>query len=89
MKSHNRTLLLYHLVFPAKYRRKVFTPNVAETLKEVSIGIEDCGYGIRFVEIGMEEDHVQYFGNQNCNNNKNITVREIFKQYPQIKKEIL
>ena len=58
MKSHNRTLLLYHLVFPAKYRRKVFTPSVAETLKKVSIGIEDCGYGIRFVEIGMEEDHV-------------------------------
>ena len=45
-------------MFPAKYRRKVFTPSVAETLKEVSIGIEDCGYGIRFKEIGMEEDHV-------------------------------
>ena len=45
-------------MFPAKYRRKVFTPSVAETLKKVSIGIEDCGYGIRFVEIGMEEDHV-------------------------------
>ena len=24
-KQHNKTLLLYHLVFPAKYRREVFT----------------------------------------------------------------
>ena len=27
-KSHNKTLLLYHIVFPAKYRRKVFDSSV-------------------------------------------------------------
>ena len=27
-KSHNKTLLLYHLVFPSKYRRKVFTKEI-------------------------------------------------------------
>ncbi len=56
-KSHNKTLLLYHMVFPAKYRGKVFTPVVEETLKEVCIGI-DKRYEIRFVEIGLEENHV-------------------------------
>ncbi|MBI5413213.1 IS200/IS605 family transposase, partial [Candidatus Peregrinibacteria bacterium] len=25
VKSHNKNLLLYHLVCPAKYRRKVFS----------------------------------------------------------------
>ncbi|MHB8906995.1 MAG: transposase, partial [Melioribacteraceae bacterium] len=39
IKSHNKTLLLYHLVFPAKYRRKIFSEEVESTLKEVCIGI--------------------------------------------------
>ena len=34
-KSHNKRLLLYHLVFPAKYRRKIFTEEVGERLKEI------------------------------------------------------
>jgi putative transposase len=29
-KSHNMTVLLYHLVFPAKYRRAVFDNRVDE-----------------------------------------------------------
>ena len=58
-ESHNKTLLLYHLVFPAKYRRKVFTKEVEESLKEVCVGISER-YEIRFVEIGMEEDHVHF-----------------------------
>lgn len=32
--SHNKTLLLYHMVCPAKYRRKVFTEEVEQTLKK-------------------------------------------------------
>ena len=33
-KKYSKTLLLYHLVFPAKYLRKVFTGEVRESLKE-------------------------------------------------------
>lgn len=33
-KSHNVTLLLYHLVCPAKYRRKVFTEETEATSQE-------------------------------------------------------
>ena len=33
-KSHNVTVLLYHLVFPAKYRRAVFDPGVDEVLHQ-------------------------------------------------------
>lgn len=56
-KAHNKTLLLYHLVFPIKYRRKVLTPEVSESLKEICVKIGEC-YDMRFLEIGMEEDHV-------------------------------
>ena len=34
-KSHNVTVLLYHLVFPAKYRKAVFDEQVDEVLKEL------------------------------------------------------
>ena len=96
-KSHNRTLLLFHLVFPAKYRRKVFTPDVAETLKRTCVEIEACNYGIRFVEIGMEEDHVHMLVqsiptvsvSKMVTIIKSVTAREIFKNHPRIKKEIL
>jgi putative transposase len=43
-KSHNKTLLLYHLVFPAKYRKEVFDESVDNTLKEICENGEDrCG----------------------------------------------
>ena len=34
-KSHNVTVLMYHLVFPAKYRRAVIDEAVDEELKDV------------------------------------------------------
>jgi REP element-mobilizing transposase RayT len=38
-KSHNKTLLLYHLVFPVKYRREVFKEGVSQTLKGICIDV--------------------------------------------------
>ena len=56
-KSHNVTVLIYHLVFPAKYRRVVFDDEVDEVLKEVCLDIEKR-YQINFLEIGTDKDHV-------------------------------
>jgi putative transposase len=38
-KSHNVTILLYHIVCPAKYRRVVFTDEVDQVLKDVCLEI--------------------------------------------------
>ncbi|WP_306534986.1 transposase, partial [Geobacter sp.] len=38
-KSHNVSVLLYHLVCPAKYRRVVFTDEVDARLNEVCLEI--------------------------------------------------
>src|SRR3954464_4968472 len=38
-KSHNVTVLLYHLVFPAKYRRAVFDAGVDQALRDVCLGM--------------------------------------------------
>ena len=58
-KSHNKTLLLYHFVFPAKYRRHIFTKNVSDSLKAICLELSER-YEVHFVEIGMEEDHVHF-----------------------------
>ena len=34
-KQHNVSLLLYHIVCPAKYRKAIFTSEVDEKLKEI------------------------------------------------------
>ena len=95
-KKHNKTLLMYHLVFPVKYRKKVFTGEVCETLKEVCKGISER-FEINFIEIGMETDHVHFLiqgvpkmpVSRVVTIIKSITAREIFARYPKIKREIL
>ncbi len=92
-KPHNKTLLLYHLVFPAKYRRKVITNEVEETLKQVCIGISQR-YEIKILEIGSDEDHVHFHIQSVPNNSitrivtvlKSITAREIYKTHPEVKR---
>jgi REP element-mobilizing transposase RayT len=92
-KSHNKTLLLYHVVFPAKYRRKVFDAKIDITLKDVCIEISER-YEINFVEIGNDEDHVHFLIQSIPTLSvtkivtiiKSITAREIFKNHPEVKK---
>ena len=58
-KNHNVTVLLYHLVFPAKYRRAVFDEEVDDELRAVCLEIE-LRYKIKFLEIGTDKDHVHF-----------------------------
>lgn len=58
-KSHNVTVLMYHLVFPAKYRRAVIDAEVDEILKETCLEIEKR-YQMKFLEIGTDLDHVHF-----------------------------
>ncbi len=58
-KSHNVTVLIYHLVLPAKYKRAVFDDNVDGVLKQVCLEIENR-YQVKFLEIGTDRDHVHF-----------------------------
>ena len=92
-KSHNKTLLLYHLVFPAKYRRKVFTKEIEKSLIEVCVDI-GMRYEINFIEIGNDEDHVHFLVqgipsmpiSKIVQIIKSITAREIFLKHKEVKK---
>ena len=58
-KSHNVTVLMYHIVFPAKYRRAVIDEQVDTVLKEICLGISER-YQVKFLEIGTDKDHAHF-----------------------------
>ena len=59
-KSHNVSVLMYHIVCAAKYRRVVMSEHVDEVLKQVCLEIEKR-WEIWFLEIGVDRDHAHYF----------------------------
>ena len=91
-KSHNVTVLLYHLVFPAKYRRAVIDVTVDQVLREVCLEIE-ARYQPRFLEIGTDEDHVHflvqsvptYSVSKVVTIIKSLPAREIFRRCPGVR----
>jgi REP element-mobilizing transposase RayT len=94
-KSHNVTVLLYHVVLPAKYRRAVIDEQVDEVMKKVCLEIEKR-YHMRFLEIGTDKDHVHiliqwvptYSVTKIVRMIKSLAAREIFRQCPQVKKQL-
>ena len=94
-KSHNVTVLIYHFVFPAKFRKVIFSKEVDKTLKEVCLQIE-ARYQIKFLEIGTDKDHVHflvqsvptYSVTKLVTMIKSITAREIFKVHSEVKKQL-
>ena len=92
-KRHNKSLLVYHLVCPVKFRRKVFTEAVAATLKQTCLEL-GLRYEIVFLEIGIDEDHAHFLIQTVPNKSvsdiakliKSITAKHLFKQHPEVKK---
>ena len=91
-KSHNVSVLLYHFVCPAKYRRVVFSKVVDRSLKDVCLEISKR-YEMHFIEIGIDLDHVHFLiqgvptmsPKEIIQIVKSITAKEMFKQHPEVK----
>ena len=94
-KSHNVTVLLYHLVFPAKYRRAIFDATVDKVLKDGCLEIEQR-YQLKFLEIGTDKNHVHflvqavpgYSVTKVVTIIKSLTAKEIFRRVPQVKEQL-
>ena len=94
-KSHNVSVLLYHFVCPAKYRKVIFDHEVDETLKVICLEIAKR-YEITFLEIGINKDHVhfliqsvpKYSVTQIIRIIKSITAKKIFDKHPQVKEQL-
>ena len=94
-KTHNVSILLYHIVCPAKYRRAIFNESVELVLKEICQDIQER-YEIEFLEIGTDSNHAHFFVQSVPRNSpkkivqtiKSITARELFRRCPEIKKQL-
>lgn len=94
-KSHNVSVLIYHLVTPAKYRRIIFTTDLDMSLGEICLDIEKR-YEIRFLEIGSDKDHVHfllqsvpsYSPTKIAQMIKSLTAKKMFERYPELKEAL-
>jgi REP element-mobilizing transposase RayT len=94
-KEHNVSVLLYHIVCPAKYRRVVVVREVDQVLREVCLEM-GLRYEIVFLEIGTDRDHVHFLVQSVPSYSptkivrviKSITAREIFARVPTVKKQL-
>ncbi len=94
-KSHNVSMLMYHFVCTAKYRKAVLTEPVDALLKQLCLAIEDR-YEIRFLEIGTDKNHVHFLiqsvptlpPQRIIQTIKSITAKEIFRQIPDVKMKL-
>jgi putative transposase len=93
LKSHNKNLVIFHLVCPVKYRRDIFTSGNEVTFRFICLELGPR-YSYTFLEIGIDEDHA-HFLIQTVPNTwisgmvrtvKSITAREMFKRHPEVKK---
>lgn len=94
-KSHNKSLLLYHLVCPIKYRRSILSNSVENSLVLVCEDISQR-YEIHFVEIGADDNHVHFLIQSvpmlSVKNIvqaiKSITAKELFRLHPEVKQQL-
>ncbi len=91
-KRHNVSVLMYHIVCPAKYRRVIVDAEVDTVRKDVCFDIAKR-YEIAFLEIGTDKDHVHFLVQSVPSSSptkivkriKGLTAREIFHRVPTVK----
>ena len=85
----------YHIVFPIKYRKALLNESIVKKTKEIAVQISER-YDLEIEELGCDINHIhllcsfhpKYSGGQIVRLFKSITSRELFKQFPDLKKEL-
>ena len=85
----------YHVVFPVKYRKALLQTHVADAILDIAKEIESR-YEIQFEKIGTDGDHIhilcsfhpKYAGSQIVGMFKSITARELFRRFPELRKDL-
>ena len=86
----------YHIVFPIKYRRALNEAGLPEAIAQITheIGLR---YDIDFEAVGFDADHIhllcsfspaQYKGGDVVRIYKSITAKQLFLQFPQLRKQL-
>src|SRR3989344_4953808 len=93
--AHNVYDTHYHIVFPVKYRKALLTNDIPLAIVAIAQEIA-LRYDIEFERIGTDVDHIhilcsfppKYSGSDVVRIFKSVTARELFKQFPALKKEL-
>jgi putative transposase len=94
-KRHNVSVLMYHMVCAAKYRRVVMSAHVDEVLRQACLEIEKR-WEVRFLEIGLDRDHAHfliqsvptYSPSKVVQMVKSLIAREVFAKAPEVKRQL-
>jgi putative transposase len=92
---HNAYTTHYHIVFPVKYRKALLSNDITLAINHLAEEIA-LRYDIEFEKIGCDSDHIhilasfapKYSGSEIVRMFKSITARELFKQFPLLKKDL-
>ena len=85
----------YHVVFPVKYRKALLYPHVVRAIQEIAVAITER-YEFQFEHMGTDGDHIHILASFHpkwsvatfVQRFKSITARELFRQFPQLRKEL-
>ena len=92
---HNAYDTHYHIVFTVKYRKALLTNDIPLAIARIAEEIA-LRYDIEFEKIGCDQDHIhllasfppKYSGSDVVRIFKSITARELFTQFPLLKKDL-
>lgn len=85
----------YHIVFPVKYRKALLSEPIVAFIQQLTKELEER-YEFVMERMGMDQDHIhllcslhpKYGPGQFVRLFKSITARELFRQFPALKKEL-
>ena len=85
----------YHIVFPVKYRKALLSEPLVLYIKEVGKELEER-YDLEIEQMGCDGNHIhlllsahpKYAPGQLVRLFKSITARNLFRQFPELKKEL-
>ena len=92
-RSHNKSLIIFHLVCPIKYRRDILNLGNESIFKSICLELGKR-YEYIFLEIGIEEDYVHFliqtipniWISRMVQTIKSITAREMYQRHPEVKR---
>lgn len=85
----------YHIVFPVKYRKALLRNEIERSLYTISKEIAER-YDLEIEKLGADLNHIhllcsfhpKYGIGQTVNLYKNITAKQLFKQHPELRREL-
>lgn len=94
-RAHNVSVLLYHYVCPAKYRKVIFDPRVDEVVVQTCKEIAQR-YDINVLEVGSDRDHIHFLLQsvptlspaEIARVIKSLTAKEIYRLCPYVKSKL-